>query len=99
MPAFQADTDQMTSVAARLTGVVNSVNSEAHGGFDASAFGHPDAISGLQEFVSNWSHGRSEIATGVSTAQQNLVGSAGNYTTVDHGEQAGFAQSAQSLSS
>jgi hypothetical protein len=98
MPAFQADTDQMTSVAARLTGVVNSLNSEAHGGFDAGAFGHPDAVSGLQDFVSNWSHGRSEIATGVSTAQQNLVGSAGNYKTVENAEQAGFARSAQAFS-
>jgi hypothetical protein len=99
MPAFQADTDQMTSVAARLTGVVNSLNSEAHGGFDAGAFGHPDAVSALQEFVSNWSHGRSEISTGVSTAQQNLVGSAGNYNAVDNAEQAAFAKSAQALGS
>lgn len=79
MPAFQADTDQMQQIAARLTGIVNSLNSEAHSGFDTSSLGHPDAISGLQSFVSNWSHGRSEISTGVTTAQRNLTGSATNY--------------------
>lgn len=79
MPAFQADTDQMTQIAARLTGIVNSLNSEAHSGFDASSLGHPDAVSGLHNFVSNWSHGRSEISAGVTTAQRNLNGSAKNY--------------------
>jgi hypothetical protein len=97
MPSFQAEPDQMTSIAARLTGVVNSLNSETHGGFDTGALGHPDAVSGLQSFVSNWSHGRSEIATGVQTAQQNLVGSAHNYTKVDTTEATDFTEGAKAF--
>jgi hypothetical protein len=98
MPSFKADTDQMTSVAARLTGVVDSLNSQAHSGFDTGALGHPDAVSALQSFVSNWSHGRSEISTGVQNAHQNLVGSAGNYTKVDTAEATGFNSDAKAIS-
>jgi hypothetical protein len=97
MPAFKANTDQMTSVAARLTSVVNMLTSETHSGFDTAALGHGDAISALESFVSNWSHGRSEIATGVTTAHENLVGSAGNYTTVENAEKTAFAKAAASI--
>ncbi len=53
MPSFKAQTGQMTSIAARLTGVVHSLQSEAHGGWDNGALGHSDAISALETFVSN----------------------------------------------
>jgi hypothetical protein len=98
MPSFKADTDQMTNIASRLVGVVNSLNSEAHSGFDTGALGHPDAVSALQTFVSNWSHGRSEIATGVQTAHSNLIGSAGNYSKVDTAEAASFSADAKAVS-
>lgn len=83
MPTFEADTGQMSQIAARLSGVVKALNSEAHGGLDASALGHPEAVSGLTHFLSNWSHGRSEIASGVSTAQQCLSGAAHVYGAVE----------------
>lgn len=88
----------MTSIAARLTGVVNSLTSETHSGFDTGALGHPDAVSALQSFVSNWSHGRSEIASGVQNAHTNLVGSANNYDKVDKGEAANFNSDAKAMS-
>jgi hypothetical protein len=97
MPAFQANTGQMTQVASRLTGVVNSLTNEAHSGFDTSSLGHPDAMSALEDFVSGWSHGRSEIATGVTTVHQNLVGSATNYDTTERGEMTSFAHASKDV--
>lgn len=83
MPSFQADTGALASIASRLTSVVDSLNDEAHSSFDTASLGYPDAISALESFVKGWSHGRSEIQSGVNTIQAILQRAAGTYNEAE----------------
>ena len=85
MTTFRADVDQMSDLASRLTGVSSVLQDEGHGSLDASALGHPEAIGALNDFVSGWSHGRSEIISGVQTVQSALKGAADSYRGSDQG--------------
>jgi hypothetical protein len=83
MSSFQADTDQMRQIGSRLTSVVAALDDEAHNNFDTSALGFPEAVSGLSDFISGWSHGRSEISASVKDVQQSLHGAAGGYDAAE----------------
>ncbi len=83
MASFGADVEEMHAAAVRLGSVVTTLQDEGHGSFDASSLGLPAAVSALERFVSNWSHGRTEIVQGVRALQQGLAGSATNYARVD----------------
>jgi hypothetical protein len=48
-----------------------------------SALGDGAAVAAMSGFVSGWSHGRTEIVTGVRSAHTLLVGAAGNYRQSD----------------
>lgn len=85
MTTFRADVDQMSDLASRLSSVSSALNDEGHGSFDCAALGHPDAVAAMRDFVSGWSHGRSEIISGVETVQGALKGAAGNYRGSDQG--------------
>lgn len=73
----------MRAIGSRLSSVVSALEDETHSSFDASALGFSDAIGGLSDFVSGWSHGRSEIASGVKDIQGSLVGASGAYEQVE----------------
>ncbi len=83
MPRFQAEMDQMVSVAQQLNHVVAELSAEGHGALSGGCLGQGEAEDALSEFVSNWSHGRSEIAKGVQGLQSGLVWAADMYRRMD----------------
>lgn len=85
----------MTDLAARLSAVVSALQDEGHGSFDCSGLGDPEAVGAMQAFVSGWSHGRSEITSGVDTIRSALRGAAGNYRGSDQGMAARLNTSAR----
>ena len=85
MTNFSADLNQMCDLAGRLDSVVNALQDEAHGGIDAGVLGDSEAVSAMEGFISGWSHGRSEITSGVDTVRSALRGAAGNYERSDQG--------------
>ena len=85
MTSFRADVDQMTDLASRLSSVAGALQGEGHGSFDSSMLGDPDAVGAMNGFVSGWSHGRSEIVSGVRDVSSALKGAAGTYRGSDQG--------------
>jgi hypothetical protein len=85
MVAFRADLDQMVDLASRLASVSAVLSDESHSGLDSSVLGSGDGAGALDHFVSNWSHGRAEIVTGIKTVHDALVGASGNYRSSDQG--------------
>ena len=85
MTTFRADVDQLTDLASRLSSVSSALQDEGHGSLDASGLGDPDAVAAMEAFVSGWSHGRSEIVSGVDTVRTALKGAADNYRGTDQG--------------
>lgn len=83
MAKFQADTTQMRGIGSRLSAVVDALNDEAHSNFDTGALGMGQAVGGLSDFVSGWSHGRGQISSSVKDAQGSLNGSSNNYDSAD----------------
>jgi len=75
----------MGDLASRLSSVSNALQEEGHGSFDTSGLGDPDAVSAMAGFVSGWSHGRSEIVSGVDNVQSALKGASENYRGSDQG--------------
>jgi len=75
----------MADLASRLSSVSAALQAEGHGSFDCSGLGDPDAVSAMSGFVSGWSHGRSEICSGVDDAQSALKGAGDNYRGSDQG--------------
>ena len=75
----------MDGLASRLSSVISSLGEEGHGSFDCSALGDPEAVSAMESFVSGWSHGRSEIVSGIETVQGQLRGAAEAYRRSDQG--------------
>jgi hypothetical protein len=73
----------MRHIASRLSSVVDALDDEAHSSFDATVLGFPEAVGGLSDFVSGWSHGRAEISTSVKDVQQGLNGAAGAYDAAE----------------
>jgi len=91
MPSFEADTDRMRQIGARLSSVVDALNDEAHAGFDVNALGFSEAVGGLSDFISGWSHGRSEISASVKDTQNSLNGAAGGYDTAESDTRRAFS--------
>ncbi len=85
MTTFRADLDQMLSLASRMTVVKGALQDEGHGSFDCSALGDADAVGALQGFVAGWSHGRSEIVSGLEDVQSALKGASDTYRGSDQG--------------
>ena len=85
MTTFRAGVDQMRDLAGRLDSVISALQDEAHGGIDAGALGDGSAVSAMQDFISGWSHGRSEVTAGVDTVRAALRGAADNYERSDQG--------------
>ena len=85
MVAFRADLDQMVDLASRLASVSGVLSDESHSALDSSVMGSGDGAGALDHFVSNWSHGRAEIVTGIKTVRDALVGASGNYRSSDQG--------------
>ena len=85
MVAFRADLDQMVSLASRLRSVSAALSDESHSGVDSSVLGAGAGAGALDHFVSNWSHGRAEIVTGIATVHDALAGASGNYRRSDQG--------------
>lgn len=85
MTTFRADLDQMMSLGSRLSAVSSALQEEGHGSFDCSVLGDPEAVAAMQSFVSGWSHGRSEIVSGVEDVRGALAGAADNYRGTDQG--------------
>ena len=83
MTSFRIDLDQVAHLAARLESVASALQGEAHGQLGVSALGDGAAVAAMSGFVSGWSHGRTEIVTGVRSAHTLLVGAAGNYRQSD----------------
>ncbi|HET9077152.1 MAG TPA: hypothetical protein VFN68_09480 [Acidimicrobiales bacterium] len=85
MTTFRADLDQMLDLASRMSVVKGALQHEGHGGFDCGALGDPDAVGAMQGFVSGWSHGRSEIISGLDTVHSALKGASDTYRGSDQG--------------
>ncbi len=75
----------MADLASRLSSVVSALQEEGHGSFDCSGLGDSEAVAAMQAFVSGWSHGRSEIVSGVDEVRTALKGAADNYRGTDQG--------------
>jgi hypothetical protein len=85
MVAFRADLDVMDELSSRMGSIASTLDAEGHSAPDSSALGAGDAAGALDHFVSNWSHGRSEIVSGLHDARTALGGASGNYRASDQG--------------